>query len=112
MCAQGHEPNPVRGKRNLPALTPSTDPRPRADGIQFQSTGSLIGRYGPEAAQVIFLWPSLIGILTIVLSLVVDHPSAHMKSLKCDIAITLTVTHGRKSQAANRDLVSLFLLLR
>lgn len=103
--------DPARGKYNLPALTLSTDPRPRADGIQFQSTDSVIGRYGPEAVQVIFLWPSLIGILTTVLSLVVDHPSTHIKSLKCDIAITLTVTHGRKSQSANRDLASLFPLL-
>lgn len=106
LCAQGHE--PARGKCNLPALTLSADPRPRADGIQFQSTGSVIGRCGPEVVQVIFLWPSLIGILTTVLSLVVDQPSTHMKSLKCDIAITLTVTHGRKSQSANRDLASFF----
>lgn len=104
--------DPVRGKCNLPAVTPGADPRPRVDGIQFQSTGSVVGRYGPEAVQVIFLWPSLIGILTTVLSLVVDHPSTHMKSLKCDIAITLTVTHGRKSQSANRDLVGLFPPLR
>lgn len=103
---KGMTQDPARGKCNLPALTLSADPQPRADGIQFQSTGLVIGRYGPEALQVIFLWPSLIGILTTVLSLVVDHPSTHMKSLKCDIAITLTVTHGRKSQSANRDLAS------
>lgn len=108
MCAQGHEQDPARGKCNLPALTLSIDPRPRADGIQFQSTGSVIGRYRPGAIQVIFLWPLLIGILTTVLSLVVDHPSTHMKSLKCDIAITLSLTHGRKSQSANRDLAGLF----
>lgn len=106
---KGMSQDPARGKCNLPTLTLSTDPRPRADGIQFQSTASVIGRYG--AVQVIFLWPSLIGILTTVLSLVVDHPFTHMKSLKCDIAITLTVTHGRKSQSANRDLASLFPLL-
>lgn len=105
MCAQGHEQDPARGKCNLPALTPSVDPRPGADGIQFQSTGPVVG---PEAVRVIFLWPSLIGILTTVLSLVVDHPSTHMKSLKCDIAITLSLTHGRKSQSANRDLAGLF----
>lgn len=108
MCAQGHESGSSKGKCNLPALTLSTDPQPRSDGIQFQSTASVIGRYRPEALQVIFLWPSLIGILTTVLSLVVDHPSTHMKSLKCDIAITLTVTHGRKSHSANRDLAGLF----
>lgn len=109
MCAERQESqDPARGNCNLPALTLSADPRPRADGIQFQSTDSVIGRYRPEAVQVIFLWPSLIGILTTVPSLVVDHPSTHMKSLKCDIAITLTVTHGRKSQSANRDLASLF----
>lgn len=105
---KGRSRDPARGKCNLPALTLSADPRPRADGIQFQSTGSAIGRYGPEAVQVIFLWPSLIGILTTVLSLLVDQPSTHMKSLKCDIAITLTVTHGRKSQSANRDLAGFF----
>lgn len=100
---KGMTQDPVRGKCNLPALTWSADPQPRADGIQFQSTGLVIARCGPEALQVIFLWPSLIGILTTVLSLVVDHPSTHMKSLKCDIAITVTVTHGRKSRSANRD---------
>lgn len=101
----------IRGEGNTPVLTLSTDPWPRADGIQFQSTGWVAGRYGPEAVQVIFLWPSLIGILTTGLSLVADHPSAHMKSLKCDIAITLTVTHGRKSQPANRDPTSFLSLL-
>ncbi len=49
-CAlKGMSQDPARGKCNLPALTLSADPRPRADGIQFQSTGSVIGRYGPEA---------------------------------------------------------------
>lgn len=104
---KGISQDPARAKCNLPVLTLSTDPQPKADGIQFQSTASVIGRYRPEAVQVIFLWPSLIGILTTVLSLAVDHPSTHMKSFKCDIAITLTVTHGRKSQSANRDLAGL-----
>lgn len=103
---KGMSQNPVRGKCNLPALTLSTDPQPKADGILFQSSATVIGRYRPEAVRVIFLWPSLIGILTTVLSVVVDHQSTHMKPLKCDIAITLTMTHGRKSQSANRDLAS------
>ena len=40
-----------KGKGNLPALTQSTDPQPRTDGIQFQSTASLVARYGPAAAR-------------------------------------------------------------
>lgn len=76
-CAlKGRSQDSARGKCNLPAPTLSTDPRPRSDGIQFQSTGSVIGRCRSGAVQVIFLWPSLIGILTTVLSLVVQttHP--------------------------------------